>query len=263
MSIFSIQTILQICWFSSFMVSWTMEKLKRLEKPVKHEVQKIDNNEYELISSFTPKRRPSLDPVLFAVEDSGASGIYEDVPDSKVSGNNQQLATNEPSKQTVEKSEPGKIAEQKSKKWGLTRFSIKNRGKKKSDITADQTDHPGNYKGSPKSSDEKSYLSDASDSNDNTSERKKKQLQNKGKSSLVDPSTPPPPPIENLKFKIDHRRTIHVTETALDQSHGIPPRPPSTANASLLTGNGMHHQFPFFGSATTKFSAQKSLRKTL
>ncbi len=201
------------------------EKLKRLEMKARSQSHKIETNEYEAVAQ-TPKRRLSLDPVLFAIEDSGASGIYEDVPDSSKVVQRQTPVKKEEVQSDQKDAE--KPPEQKTKKWGLTRFSIKGKNKKKAEIGDDVPDCPPQVKGSPKEGNEKSYLSEAIDSVDH----KGTKPSYKRTGSLNPDNTPPPPPIENLRLKADHRRTIHMTDS-------IPPHPPSPTPPpprSILTG---------------------------
>eukprot|EP00794_Sanderia_malayensis_P011872 gene11872-13104_t len=188
--------------------------IKRCEMDGKQKQQKKISNDsdskYDSIDA-TPKWKTALDPVLFAIEDSGSSGIYEDVPDSKPHNLKVQLSqsdenagrTTEFEKSEADKKQ-SKFLEPKQKKWGLKRFSIK--GKKRSESAVEQTE-----------------LSDGKASPKITGERRPMSMDLAHNFGV---GTPPPPPIENLRMKIDQSRTVHHREVGPEPPNH-PPLPPT------------------------------------
>ena len=190
-------------------------KLQRKDKTpsLREEVEEdADKSEYEVVENA---KKTELDPVLFAVEDSGASGIYEDVPDRKVSEPRIEKSEKDGKKNDESKDkQEGKASEvhheEHKKKWGLTRFSLIKRGKSKKDQDIVKSEKPS-HGTSPKTPER---LSPGSIENLNSSAGKSENL-----FSAVSPrprldksGLPPLPPVENLRLKVEHRRTIHEME---------------------------------------------------
>lgn len=184
----------------------------KLQRKPKEKTSK-EQSEYEVLDTKLVSKTV-LDPIKFAVEDSGASGIYEDVADSGSTeqgdkaraGNEKSL---EETKVKQETKEHGKHEEPK-KKWGLTRFSLIKRGKNKTDLEHGKVEkHPSptglksSERQSPDGVRSGEYPS-RSPVIDNNSLRTRQRAEGG--------VLPPLPPIENLKLKVEHRRTIHEME---------------------------------------------------
>ena len=160
---------------------------------------------------FQISTKPALDPVLFAVEDSGASGIYEDVPDSKVP-----VVQNTPCRdeQGNPETKPQEGHEEQKKKWGISRFSLMKRSKGKQDQDNTKSDRQS-LPSEPPTPEKLSPVVLGPGEQLNASH---------GKSEIAfpvisarpktkDDSLPPLPPIENRKLKGEHRRTYHEIQS--------------------------------------------------
>ena len=189
----------------------------KLQRKAAEKKEKEKVSEYEV---FNVERKADLDPVLFAVEDSGASGIYEDVPDSQVP---KVIAkkVDEGLKviEQAESKEPERLEEPK-KKWGLTRFSLIKRHNKS---VKDKKDSHEHQQGSPNMADKSKRKSHGSMENlspvDGGSPRNQNKENHRRTVSSRSPrgrsegdALPPPPPQENLRFKAENRRTLHLAE---------------------------------------------------
>lgn len=219
-------------------------KLIRREKSLEtKKVEPIEYNDYELVGSLPAPMAKRLDPVVFAIENSGSSGIYEYMPDSKV----QVQAT--PNKAKEHSGSEDQHQEQKTKKWGLTRFSMKGKNKTKTEQATDKNTPSHHIKGSPKIGAESpttkakkentnNVLPDVVSFGQDAQERKSRQSSFRGAAAPHDDGEiPPPPPIENLRLKVDHRKTIHVTDPATDMTHSrVTPRRPSAPEVMALEG---------------------------
>lgn len=186
-------------------------------KATENKEAKEKPSEYEV---FNVERKPDLDPVLFAVEDSGASGIYEDVPDNHVPKVIMKEVAEGPKViDQPENKEPDRLEEPK-KKWGLTRFSLIKKHNKNAKDKKDSHEQP---QGSPNMADKSKRKSHGSMESltqvDGGSPRNQGKENHKRSVSSRSPrgrnegdALPPPPPQENLRFKAENRRTLHMGE---------------------------------------------------
>ena len=176
---------------------------KLLRKPGEKK-EKTNMSEYEVFDSGA---KPKLDPILFAVEDSGASGIYEDVPDSKASlpqtGGNQTPVTDE------QETKSSEVPEEHKKKWGLTRFSLMKRGKNKQHQDTPKGDKQSHTSG-PTTPEKLDPTTNGSGENLMISHGKSENMFHRPKTDHV--GLPPLPPLENRKLKEEHRRTYHESQ---------------------------------------------------
>ena len=172
----------------------------RSEKPVK--------SEYEVSSCDI---KPKLDPVLFAVEDSGASGIYEDVPESQ--GSVKPIKENEMNLQdqhneSVQVSKAQEAQEGQKKKWGLTRFSLIKRGKSKHGHDAAKSDKQAMSSG-PTTPEGQGPVNNGSGENSSHGKSEITIPARSVRPRTDDSGLPPLPPLENRNQKVDHRRTYY------------------------------------------------------
>eukprot|EP00795_Rhopilema_esculentum_P008375 gene8375-14349_t len=207
-------------------------KLTRTSYKKNVATENVPKSEYEV---FDMNKQQDLDPVLFAVEDSGASGIYEAVSDSQkenptIAGSQVKTDSTDGKEKTHESGEDNH--DEPKKKWGLTRFSLIKRNKTKTQKEKLHPESPAERrKSNLKGSNENLTKLETESHKDQVIEGHRRTASGRGE------LLPPLPPMENLRLKVEKRRTYHEGDLIVAQPSGEQAKRPPAAVPNLYTSD--------------------------